>query len=135
MNAREERVNLSEIMSAMPNPEDLAWDHAMDISASIYGRLKELGMSQKGLADAMGVSAGRVSQIISGAPGMSLKTLAKIEAALDMRLDAGFRYGVPSSTSVTISSTEIPHDRPKAAEWKGAKTSFDHDVFIGGLAA
>lgn len=74
------------------DPEDLAWDHAMDISGSIYTRLKELGLKQSDLAERLGVSAGRVSQIIKGDPGMSLKTIAKIESALDFSLDGGFHY-------------------------------------------
>lgn len=85
-------TDVSSYLSAKPSAEDLAWDHAMDISASIYARLRELGMSQKDLAETVGVSAGRISQIIKGEPGMSLKTLARIEVALDFDLGTGFRY-------------------------------------------
>lgn len=87
-----EKTDLSTFLDMKPMSEDLAWDHAMDISASIYARLRELNMSQKDLADAIGVSARRISQIIKGEPGMSLKTLARIETALDFDLGSGFRY-------------------------------------------
>lgn len=85
-------IDLSEHLSLTPSAEDLAWEHAMDISESIYTRLQELSMTQKDLADALGVSAGRISQIIKGEPGMSLRTLAKIEHALDFELGSGFTY-------------------------------------------
>ena len=87
-----DNLSLSKFMNMKPTAEDLAWDHAMDISGSIYARLRELGMTQKDLAAAIGVSAGRISQIIKGEPGMSLKTLARIEAALDFDLGASFCY-------------------------------------------
>ena len=87
-----DNLSLSSFMNMKPTAEDLAWDHAMDISGSIYARLRELGMTQKDLAAAIGVSAGRISQIIKGEPGMSLKTLARIEAALDFDLGASFCY-------------------------------------------
>ena len=85
-------LSLSMYMDMKPNAEDLAWDHAMDISGSVFARLRELGMSQKDLVEAIGVSPGRISQIIKGEPGMSLKTLARIETALDFDLGTGFRY-------------------------------------------
>lgn len=72
--------------------DELARDHAMDISSSVYARLEELSMSNKDLAVKLGVTPGRVSQILKGYPGMSLKMLAKLETALDFRLDGGFCY-------------------------------------------
>lgn len=83
--------NLSTLNNVVSGDE-LAWDHAMDISGSVYDRLKELSMSNKDLAAKLGVTPGRVSQILKGYPGMSLKMLAKLEIALDFRLDRGFRY-------------------------------------------
>lgn len=99
-------INLAQFCDDFISPDDLAWDHAMDISGSVYARLKELGMSNKDLADKLGVSAGRVSQIIKGYPGMSLKMLAKLEVALGFRLDAGFSY--PGESASCVSTIEIP---------------------------
>ena len=105
MRPEENDMSLLDVMNMMPMPDDLAWDHAMDISASVYRRLKELDMSQRDLAKAMGVSPGRISQIIKGESGMTLKTLAKLEVALDMRLDSGFRYSGITDTGFKSSST------------------------------
>ena len=35
-------ANIDSILNQIPNPEDLAWNHAMDISGAIHTRLKEL---------------------------------------------------------------------------------------------
>lgn len=97
--------SLADLIAQMPTSEDLAWDHAMDISGSVYTRLKELKMTQKELAKKLDVTPGRVTQIIKGDPGMTLKTLARLEHALDIRLDEGFRYA--SRRSSHERSTEL----------------------------
>lgn len=105
-------ANLAEFAERSISPEDLAWDHVMDISGSVYTRLKELGMSNKDLAAELGVSTGRVSQILKGYPGMSLKMLAKLEVALDFRLDAGFAYS--REVHASVSTVEIPRVKSNA---------------------
>lgn len=114
-------ANLDSILNQIPDPEDLAWDHAMDISGAIYTRLNELGMTQRDLAEKLGVTPGRISQIIKGYPGMSLKLLARIESALDFRLDSGFRYEASvSSSSKSVSATMNPIYEPEGMNprWK-----------------
>lgn len=97
---------------------ELAWDHALDISASIYSRLSELKMNQKDLANLLGVTPGRVSQIIKGDPGMSLKKLAEIEAALDFDLGSGFRY-IPENEMRSSQKNIRP---AKKSGWLSAKS-------------
>lgn len=99
-------INLGSLIDEEFSAEELAWDHAMDISGSVYSRMRELSMSNKELAEKLGVTAGRVSQIIKGYTGMSLKVLAKLEVALDFRLDKGFFY-MPHESGVTATA-EIP---------------------------
>lgn len=100
------------------DPIELAWDHALDISASIYSRLAELGMNQKDLADILGVTQGRVSQIIKGDPGMSIKKLAEIEVALGFDLGSGFHYAPEDkagSSKKIVGQQQIKgwmHDKP-----------------------
>ena len=109
-------IDLSSLLSLKPSAEDLAWDHAMDISGSIYARLKELSMTQKDLADALGVSAGRISQIIKGEPGMSIRTLAKIESALDFDLGSGFTY-LPEKSQHSVTSSSRFVDKTTDGKW------------------
>lgn len=85
-------VNLKDLLKYKLEPEDLAWDHAMDISASVYSRMEELGLMKKELASEMGVSPSQVSKILKGEQSMTLKTLAKLEVALDLDLSSGFVY-------------------------------------------
>lgn len=85
-------VDMTYLLEVKPDAEDLAIDHAMDISASVYHRLTELNMTQSDLARKLGVDKSWVSRIIHGYPGMSLKTLAKLELALDIDLSGSFVY-------------------------------------------
>ena len=88
----ENRGSLEWLLETKLDPEDLAWDHAMEISGSIYKRMQELGLKGKDLADLMGVTPARVSRILSGEQSMTLKTLARLESALDMNMAEGFRH-------------------------------------------
>ena len=141
-------INLASIPEGELSPEELAWDHAMDISGSIYSRLAELGMSKKEFAEALGVSAGRVSQIIKGDPGLTLRSLARIEAALSFRLDSGFRYAVSRVgiiDSIRIGEHETDHrlwprkDRSAVKENKNFSSQVERrlsfEILKGGVAA
>lgn len=75
-----------------PTAEELANDHAMDISGSIFARMEEMGITQSELAKRLDMDESQVSRIIRGKRNITLKTLAKIEIALDFRLDEGFTY-------------------------------------------
>lgn len=84
------------LLESKLSPENLAWDHAMEISASVYKRMKELDLKGKDLADRMGVTPARISRIVSGEQSMTLKTLARLEVALDIDMGSGFKN--PTST-------------------------------------
>lgn len=71
--------------------EELAWDHAMDISGAVFRRMKELGLRKKDLAQRMGVKPARISRILSGEQSMTLRTIARLETALDFKLSDGFK--------------------------------------------
>jgi transcriptional regulator with XRE-family HTH domain len=49
--------------------------------------LRERGLTRADLAARMGVSPGRVSQILSGGENLTLRTLAALSTALDARFD------------------------------------------------
>lgn len=56
-----------------------------DIAVTIDHFLRHHKVSQKDLAGAMGVTEGRVSQILSGDSNLTVRSLAAIAAALDAR--------------------------------------------------
>ncbi|MFC5719708.1 helix-turn-helix domain-containing protein [Streptomyces gamaensis] len=63
---------------------------ARHATASLAGVLAERGISRKELADSMGVSPGRVSQILSGDENLTLRSLAAVADALDVRMEISF---------------------------------------------
>lgn len=87
--------------------DELLWDHALDISGSVYVRTKELGLSAADLARRMGMDKGQLSKIMSGKGNITLKTIARLEEALDFRLDKGFRYEPVAPNSVSL-EVEVP---------------------------
>ncbi|WKK20836.1 helix-turn-helix domain-containing protein [Streptomyces olivoreticuli] len=83
----------------------MAWRHGTDRSrsadlagarvarhatASLAGLVAERGMSRKELADRMGVSPGRVSQILSGDENLTLRSLAAVAEALEVGVEVCF---------------------------------------------
>lgn len=74
---------------------------ARQATASLAGLLAERGMSRKDLADRMGVSPGRVSQILSGGENLTLKSLAAVADSLGARVEITFAEpsGAPSAPS------------------------------------
>ncbi|MGW1072187.1 helix-turn-helix domain-containing protein [Streptomyces sp. NPDC002537] len=64
---------------------------ARHATASLAGLVAERGMSRKELADRMGVSPGRVSQILSGDENLTLRSLAAVADALDVCVEVSFR--------------------------------------------
>ena len=59
-----------------------------EVTTAITWRMKQLGINRTELARIMGVSPGRVSQILSGDENVTLRTLATVCVALDSHLDA-----------------------------------------------
>ncbi|MCC3772681.1 helix-turn-helix domain-containing protein [Streptomyces sp. UNOC14_S4] len=63
---------------------------ARHATASLAGLVAERGMSRKDLAERMGVSPGRVSQILSGDENLTLRSLVAVAEALDVRMEISF---------------------------------------------
>lgn len=64
--------------------EELLFGEATD---TLEGLVESIGVSRKELADRLGVSAGRVSQILNGGENLTLRSLAGIGWALGLRFD------------------------------------------------
>ncbi len=70
--------------------------------------MRERGLTRADLAARMGVSPGRVSQILGGGENLTLRTLAALSTALDARFDVElnalkaedtYRSGAPLATN------------------------------------
>src|SRR5690348_11186231 len=59
------------------------------LTNEITFHMRECGLSRAELAARMGVSPGRISQILGGGENLTLRTLAALATALDARFDFG----------------------------------------------
>ncbi|MBI2767624.1 MAG: helix-turn-helix transcriptional regulator [Chloroflexi bacterium] len=55
----------------------------IEIGEAIVARMKELGLNRSQLAERMGVSRARVTQVLRGSDNLTLKTLVAVAHALD----------------------------------------------------
>ena len=59
--------------------------------------LREHGLTRAELASRMGVSPGRISQVLSGGENLTLRTLAAVSTALDAQFDVQLNSRKPVS--------------------------------------
>jgi plasmid maintenance system antidote protein VapI len=80
------------------SPDQRAMDAQIDeemlalvtqLTNEVNWHMRERGLTRADLAARMGVSPGRVSQILGGGENLTLRTLAALSAALDARFDIG----------------------------------------------
>jgi transcriptional regulator with XRE-family HTH domain len=83
--------------------------------------MRERGISRADLAARMGVSPGRVSQILGGGENLTLRTLAALSTALDARFDiqlsslkTGDAYSSRESAEAEPAPLQNHHSFPRA---------------------
>lgn len=67
----------------------------VEVASLIFQEMEEEGISRKQLADALGVSKGRISHYLSGQCNLTLRTIADVFGAMGVR----FRPSVESHRS------------------------------------
>ena len=72
----------------------------------INWRMREDDVTRADLAGRMGVSPGRVSQVLSGGENLTLRTLVSLATALDGRFEVQFRPYKPSDDSYAGHGTD-----------------------------
>jgi transcriptional regulator with XRE-family HTH domain len=77
----------------------------------INWHMRESGLTRADLASRMGVSPGRISQVLSGGENLTLRTLASLATALDARFEMGLR---PRESDTVDATTQLAP--PAAAE-------------------
>ena len=71
-----------ESIASMPTDSKIFVDKSLEIADYIFLLMEHRGMKQKDLADKMGKSEAEVSKLLAGMHNYTLRSIAKIEAAL-----------------------------------------------------
>lgn len=67
--------------------ENEGWlDNSAKIALKILRRIRELKLSQKQLADELGISPQQISKVVKGHENLTLETIDKLEKALRIKL-------------------------------------------------
>ncbi len=92
--------------------------------------MRERGLSRAELAARMGVSPGRVSQILGGGENLTLRTLAGLSTALDARFDielTPLKPGETYTSRVSAAAEAVPgvtrQSMPQARQHHNARIS------------
>lgn len=113
-------------MNEMLNASDLRWMHSLDLAISISTRMEELKISKTELADRAGMKLSSLSRIITGEQNMTLSTIAKLEYALGIRFDQGFRYGWDGESLKKASIEGASDGDPCVPSLSSKRGSFDY---------
>lgn len=91
-----------------PSAEVIAAKMALDIQADAYMRMKELGLKQKDLAEAMEITPAAVSKMLSNESNLRFSTVARMAVALGCDVTSPqlvpLESGAPVKTTVTLAS-------------------------------
>jgi transcriptional regulator with XRE-family HTH domain len=100
------------------------------LTNEINWHTRERGITRADLAARMGVSPGRVSQILGGGENLTLRTLAALSTALDARFDiqlsplkAEDTYNSRDTADAEAAPAENHHPLTRAKHSENARTS------------
>ncbi len=84
-------MNESFLAEYLQDPENLRGfqraDLQVEIALQVERAMKQQKISRKALAERMGVSKGRITQILSGTSNLTLRLVADVFTALGLRLE------------------------------------------------
>lgn len=109
-----------ESIASMPEDSRIFVDKSLEIADYIFLLMEHRGMKQKDLADKMGKSEAEVSKLLAGMHNYTLRSIAKIEAALGSTVictPRTIRVSFPANTisKSEYSVTEKTIARPEAS--------------------
>lgn len=86
-------------------------------------RMKELGMTQKELAEKLNCSQQYVSTLLKGQENLTLETIAKLESVLDLDflgkcIDFGYTYPVDEPLPHYLNDPDVPYGKSEKPEGK-----------------
>lgn len=95
-----------ESIESMPADSKIFVDKSLEIADYIFLLMEHRGMKQKDLADKMGKTEAEVSKLLAGMHNYTLRSIAKIEAALGTTVICTPRTVMVSFPTHTISKSE-----------------------------
>jgi transcriptional regulator with XRE-family HTH domain len=120
------------------SPDQRATDSQIDeemlalvtqLTNEINWHMRERGLTRADLAARMGVSPGRVSQILGGGENLTLRTLAALATALDARFDiqlgtlkAEDAFSSRDTADAEAAPAENQHRLTRAKHYESART-------------
>ncbi len=92
------------------------------LTNEVNWHMRERGLTRADLAALMGVSPGRVSQILGGGENLTLRTLAALSTALDARFDIELSSHKAEDTyEEEAAPASNHHSLPRAQHHEGAR--------------
>lgn len=82
-----ERFNLNQFIEENETVKTIAYEHALNIAYIIAEEMERQGLTQKELAERMGMKESRLSKLLNTQPNMTLETIARFEKALGIKVD------------------------------------------------
>lgn len=93
-------LDLSSFLEENETPNTRAYSHALDLAYLFVDEMERQGLSKKKLAEKMGISQSRLSNLLNTQPNMTLETIAQFELALGVNMsfslekEAGMRFEI-----------------------------------------
>jgi transcriptional regulator with XRE-family HTH domain len=95
-------------------------DLITQVTNEIDWLMRENKISRADLASRMGVSPGRVSQVLSGGENLTLRTLASLAAALDAHFEVELKSAGPATGGSEPTQAEAGHPVPRTEHFEQA---------------
>jgi transcriptional regulator with XRE-family HTH domain len=95
-------------------------DLITQVTNEIDWLMRENKISRADLAARMGVSPGRVSQVLSGGENLTLRTLASLGAALDAHFEVELRSVAPVTDGPEATQAEAGRPAPRTEHFEQA---------------
>ena len=94
-------MDLSNFLEENETPNTRAYEHALDLAYLFVDEMDRQGLSKKELAEKMGISQSRLSNLLNTQPNMTLETIAQFELALNVNMSFELERSNGCSSEVT----------------------------------
>ena len=102
-------------IASMPEDSKIFVDKSLEIAHYIFQLMEQKEMNQKALADKMGKSEAEISKLLGGMHNFTLRSIAKIEAALNATVictPRNLRVSFPENASVSSAVSTVTEPAP-----------------------